>query len=146
MFNKKDRVFVTRVDPNTLMQTLQGTLAQLGYQPAGPAGVGYMCVGAPLGYGVIPKVLVNVMPAQFPSGQGGHVIDVDVRSDIDQSSLIIAIVLAFFFFPIAAILAFVAYQNFEQHATYVVTAVRNSVGPYMAAPPAGPMPYPYPPA
>lgn len=139
MFNKRDRIFVTNVDPNTLMQALQGTLAQMGVQQAAPTGPGYLGVGAPLSYGVIPKIGLNVFPAQ-----GGHVVDVDVRSDFDQSSIIVAILLLVFFWPLALILGYMAHQGFEQHAQYVIGSLRNATAPYAAAPPAGPIPYPPP--
>jgi hypothetical protein len=58
--------------------------------------------------------------------------------------MLIAIVLAFVFFPALLVLGFLAYTEFEKNAGELLAFLRHPLGPYIAGPPPGPMPY-YPP-
>jgi hypothetical protein len=142
MFSKKERLMVGNVDPNTLLQNVHNTMQQQAIVPIAPAaGGGFLGMGQNAGYGVKPKVSVSVFP-----GPGGHAVDINVVAEFDQSSYVVVILLFVFFWPIAALLIFLAYQAFEQRATYAINALRASLGPYAMAAPAPALPGPqYPP-
>jgi hypothetical protein len=139
MFSKKERLFLQNVDPNTLLQTVQSTLQQQAIVPTAPTGGGYLGIGPNIGYGIKPKVTVTVIPAQ-----GGHFVDISIGTEFDQSSMVLAIILLVIFWPILALLAFFAYQGFEQRAGYMLATLRSVLAPYAGANPGAPGAY-YPP-
>jgi hypothetical protein len=131
VFTKTDRIQIRGTDPAQLMQQLQGTLQAQGYVPGPPAPAGFTAVGPPLGNGVIPKVTVNA----YPAGDG-HIVDVLVKGDLDQSQLVIMVVCIFFFWPISAFLLWQAYNTFEQQGPHILGALRQPLLPHSANMPA----------
>lgn len=118
-------------DVASAIQAIQGTLYQYGValQQTGPNT--WTGRGTQASYSIVPKVGITAMPIQ-----NGFSIDLRVSADFETNGLILFVVAWLFFFPVAIILALLAYQDWERRATMLVQAVWSPLSTRMIAPPA----------
>lgn len=109
VLDKTERQFFAGRDVDGVVRTIGQTLYAQGIllQQTGPqtwAGRGQFAQ-----WGLVPKVSVYAAP----SPQGFY-LDVRVTADIEGSGIAMLIVCWFVFFPVALVLAYMAYQDFSQ--------------------------------
>ncbi len=131
MLDKNERQFFTGEDTQSVIQSLQGTLYQhgIGVTQTGPAQWGGR--GQTAAYGMVPKVSISLMPAQ-----GGFFVDVRVSADFETNGLVIFIVAWLFFFPVAIILGFLGYQDWQNRQMQLSQALWAPLAHRIAQPPA----------
>ncbi len=106
MLDKNERQYFAQEHANAVIQSLMGTFAAMGVPLAQTGPNQWSGRGSTPNYGVVPKVMVSMMP----SG-AGFFLDLRVMADIDTNAIVIAIVLWLVFFPAALIVGLMAYQE-----------------------------------
>lgn len=139
MLDKTERQYFPGQDLAGVIGILQGTLynAGIGLQQTGPnqwSGRGNVA-----SWGMVPKVLVSSMPTQE-----GFFLDVKTTPDVEGGGVVILIVCWVFFFPLAIILGFLAYQDWQNRQTQLSQLIWPPLGPRIGQPPMQPWGSPMP--
>ncbi len=132
MLDRNERNYFTGQDVQGVVMTLQGALAAQGIylQPYGPSN--WSGRGQAASYGIAPKASLTATPVQ-----GGFFVDLRFSPDFESNSLVLFIVAWLVFFPVAVILAVMAYQDWEVRQRQLFYAVWSPVAGLMAPPPMG---------
>lgn len=130
MLDKNERQFFAQEHAQSVIQTLSGTLLSAGIPLTQTGPNQWSGRGQLASYGMVPKVLVSMMPVQ-----GGFFLEVRVVADFESNALVILIVLWFVFFPVAIIMAVMGYQDWERRQVQLFQAVWMPLSNRIAAPP-----------
>jgi len=130
MLDKNERQFFAERDSQVVYQTLTGTLAAMGIGLTQTGPNQWTGRGQHGSYGIVPKVMVSMLGAQ-----GGFFLEVRVIADLESNAIVILIVLWFVFFPVAVILGFMGYQDWERRQVQIFHAVWSPLAGRIAAPP-----------
>lgn len=144
MLDKNERQFFSQDHAASVIQTLTGTLHAMGIPLTQTGPNQWSGRGQVASHGIVPKVLVTMAPMQ-----NGFFLDVRAIADIESNSVVLLIVLWLVFFPVAIILGFMAYQDWERRQVQFFQAVWTPLANRMAQPPGpqfGPPGYGGPPA
>jgi hypothetical protein len=130
MLDRNDRQYFTGQDVQSVLSSLQSTLHASGIQlmPTGPSswsGRGTLAV-----WSMVPKIQVSVMPVQ-----GGFFLDLRISPDFEGNGIVLFVVSWFFFFPVAIVLAVLAYQDWQNRQTALFNALWAPLASRMAPPP-----------
>lgn len=131
MLDKNEQKFITGTDTASVVQSLGGTLYQWGVplQQTGPTQ--WAGRGTQASYGMVPKVSVTLTQAQ-----GGFFCDIRVAADFETNGIVILIVAWLFFFPVAIILAYMGYQDWQGRQNQLFYALWTPLANRLAQPPA----------
>lgn len=140
MLDKNERQYFSQEHAQSVIQTVSGTLHSAGIALTQTGPNQWTGRGQVASYGVVPKVLVSMMPMQ-----NGFFLDVRIVADLESNAIVILIVLWFVFFPVALILGLMGYQDWERRQVQLFQAVwmplANRIatppGPQFGPPPAG---------
>lgn len=129
MFDKTDRQFFSGQDVQGVVGTIQQALHAQGIptQQTGPTT--WAGRGTVPAWGLVPKVAISVAP----SPQGFYV-DIRVLADVEGSGIVGFILAWIFFFPVAILLGYMAYQDFTQRRDYLIHSLWSPVGHLIIAP------------
>jgi hypothetical protein len=130
MLDKNERQFFSQEHAESVIQTLSGTLLSAGIPLTQTGPNQWAGRGQVASHGVLPKVLVSMMPVQ-----NGFFLDVRVVADFESNSIVIMVVLWFVFFPVAVILAIMAYQDWERRQLQLFQAIWMPLSNRIVAPP-----------
>ncbi|MCK6534728.1 MAG: hypothetical protein L6Q84_17285 [Polyangiaceae bacterium] len=130
MLDKNERQFFAQEHAESVLQTVTGTLHAQGVPLAQTGPNQWAGRGQVPSHGIVPKVLVSMMPVQ-----GGFFLEVRAVADIESNAIVLLIVLWLVFFPVAIILAVMAYQDWERRQLYLFQSVWAPLANRIAAPP-----------
>jgi hypothetical protein len=130
MLDKNERNYFPGADVNGTLTLLGGALAQSGIQLAQFGPNTWSGKGSVVNYGIAPKASVTVTQMQ-----DGFFLDVRMSAEFESNALILFVVAWLFFFPIAIILAVMAYQDWEARMRQLFYAVWGPLAPRMGPPP-----------
>jgi hypothetical protein len=133
MLDKSDRQFVPGQDVASVINVLQGSLYAAGIVLAQTGPNQWVGRGQTATYSIVPKVMVSTMAAQ-----GGFFLDVRIAADFEGNGLVIFIVAWLFFFPVAIVLAILAYQDWENRQKYLTGVIWSPLASRLGPPPAAP--------
>jgi len=133
MLDKSDRYYLAGQDVASAIATLQGALYSAGI-PLAQVGPNQWSGRGQVGsYSMVPKVMVTTLPAQ-----DGFFLDSRITPDFEGNGLVLFIVAWLFFFPVAIILAFMAYQDWQTRQTQLSQLMWAPLAPRIAQPPGQP--------
>jgi len=121
VLDKVDRQGVSG-DLVSAVQTVQGTLYQRGIPTSAIMPNAWSGRAATASYGLFPRVQITAAEAQ-----GGCFIDLKISADFDTTALIVLVVAWMMFFPVAIVLAVLAYQDWERRTRELRDAVWASL-------------------
>ena len=131
MLDRNERQFFSG-DPQSVVSAIGGSLSSGGIYLT-PSGFNSWAGRAPTAnYGLVSKVLVTATPIQ-----NGFFLDVRVAPDFESNGIILFVVAWFVFFPVAVILAVLAYQDWQNRQQQLFAAIWGPVANRIVAP-AGP--------
>lgn len=130
MIDQNQRQYFAGQDVQSVIAALQGALWAQGIQLAQTGPAQWSGKGSAASYAMVPKVSVGVLPMQ-----DGFFVDVKLSPDFDMNGLIIFIVAWLVFFPVAVILAIVAYQDWQNRGQQFFQAVWAPLASRIATPP-----------
>jgi hypothetical protein len=81
-------------------------------------------------WGLLTTVTVRMQPAQ-----GGTAVQVQIGAELDTTSIVILVVCVLLFWPVAAVLGYMGYDDFQKRRTAIMYAIWQNLG---AGPPPGP--------
>ncbi len=131
MLDKADRRYLRASDPMAIVGSIQAAIYQHGIQLQQTGPYSWEGRGTQATYGLVQKVGVTVTPFQE-----ALTVDVRVSADFETNGLVIFVVAWLFFFPVAIILAVLAYQEWERRATWTMQTIWTPLMPQMTSPPA----------
>ncbi len=133
MLDKTDQKFLSGDDQQTLVQSMSSVLYQSGIplQQTGPSQ--WSGRGSLASYGMVPKVSITLNP-----GQGGSYCSIRVAPDFETNSVVIILVAWLFFFPIALVLLYLGYQDWQNRQNYLFQSLWTPLSNRIAAPPGAP--------
>ena len=100
----------------------QGSAAQVAQLPPFAPGVAFMGRGAQASWGLVPEVLVRLF-----EGPQGTTVEVRVGAQIDQSALVVGILLLLFFWPAAIVCGILANNDFQQKRAAVIQGIWTQI-------------------
>ena len=139
MLDKNERQFFPGQDLAGVIAILQGALYNAGISLQQTAPNQWSGRGNVASWGMVPKVLVSSMPTQ-----DGFFLDVKTTPDIEGGGVVLFIVCWVFFFPLAIILGFLGYQDWQNRQNQLSQLIWAPLGPRIGQPPMQPWGAPMP--
>ncbi len=129
MFDKTERQFFGGQDVQGVIQLLQQVLYSNGVVLSQTGPTTWAGRGTIPSYSIVPRVSVSVSPTPQ-----GFCLDMRTTADNEGSGIVVFVVLWFVFFPAAIIVAFLAYQDFQQRQQALMQAMWAPLSPRFVAP------------
>lgn len=130
MLDKNERNYFPGTDVNGILTILGGALGQSGIQLTQFGPNTWSGKGNVVNYGIAPKASVTVTQMQ-----DGFFLDVRMSAEFESNGLILFVFAWLLFFPVAIILAVMAYQDWEARMRQLFYAVWTPLAPRMGPPP-----------
>jgi hypothetical protein len=133
MLDKAERQFVPGQDVASVINTLQSSLYGVGITLAQTGPNQWTGRGQTATYSIVPKIMVSTAAAQ-----GGYFLDVRIAADFEGNGLVLFVLAWFFFFPIAIVLAIMAYQDWQNRQNHLSQVIWSPLASRLGPPPAAP--------
>jgi hypothetical protein len=136
VLDKTDQKFFAGADVGPVVQAIQGGLYQRGIATQQVAPTLWSGQATDARWAMLPRATLSSYPAP-----GGFVVQANVSAEFQTNGLILFVVLWFFFFPAAVIVAVLAYQEWQKRQSELLFALWGPVAQRIAAPmpPYGPL-------
>lgn len=108
MFEKTERKFFAGTDVDATVRVIYQALLPAALQLQQISPTQWKARGTIPVYGVVPVVSVTAAPTPE-----GFYLDVNVSGDVEGSGIAIVIILWFVFFPVALVLGYLAYSDYN---------------------------------